>query len=130
MSCVGDQQREEARHGKEDPYLGRHCLSGLLRGVPAECGSRRREDIGWRAHRCWQRRRRLLQQSGLYVRMTGALGPEEPEEQRRERDTEQIPRTRAEAHPPPDEADERATHFVGTARVGAYATPGATGSPI
>jgi membrane protein YdbS with pleckstrin-like domain len=63
--------------------------------------------------------------------MIGGLGPEEPEEQRRERDTEQIPRTRAEAHPPPDEADERSGHFVGTARVGAYASPGgATGSPI
>src|SRR5687767_15083952 len=63
--------------------------------------------------------------------MTGGLGPEEPEE-RRERDTEQIPRTRPEAHPPYDEADEMSTPFVGKATVGAYASGGggATGSPI
>lgn len=63
--------------------------------------------------------------------MIGGLGPGDPEERREQRDTEQIPRTRAEAHPPPDEADDRSTHFVGKATVGAY-TPGgrATGSPI
>ncbi len=65
--------------------------------------------------------------------MTGGLGPEEPEE-RRERDTEQIPRTRPEAHPDYEDAEERSTHFVGKATVGSYASGGggggATGSPI
>lgn len=63
--------------------------------------------------------------------MVGGLGPEEPEEPgRRERDTEPIPRTRGEAHPPPDEfADPHdvPTHFVGKATVGAAAGRGAGG---
>src|SRR6478609_11571826 len=65
--------------------------------------------------------------------MTGGLGPEEPEERRSERDTESIPRTRPEAHPPYDDVDEMSTPFVGKATVGAYASGGgggATGSPI
>jgi membrane protein YdbS with pleckstrin-like domain len=53
--------------------------------------------------------------------MIGGLGPEEPDESgRRERDTEPIPRSRAEAYPPPDDPED-ATHFVGKATVGAAA---------
>lgn len=62
--------------------------------------------------------------------MIGGLG--EPEDSgRRERDTEPIPRTRGEAHPPPDEFAEpqgaEAPHFVGKATVGAGVGGGSTG---
>lgn len=76
--------------------------------------------------------------------MIGGLGPEEPSEEptpdpdgpewsgRRERDTEPIPRTRAESHPPA-ESESRAdsgdhTHFVGKATVGAAAGAGGGGA--
>src|SRR5581483_7096543 len=53
--------------------------------------------------------------------MIGGLGPDEPEEPGgRERDTEPIPRSRAEANPPADDPED-ATHFVGKAAVGASA---------
>jgi membrane protein YdbS with pleckstrin-like domain len=56
--------------------------------------------------------------------MMGGLGPGEPDEPgRRERDTEPIPRSRAEAYPPGDDPDD-ATHFVGKAAVGAAAGRG------
>lgn len=59
--------------------------------------------------------------------MIGGLGPSEPDESsRRDRDTEPIPRTRAEAYPPSDtDQDEPATQFVGKATVGA--TSGGSG---
>ncbi|WP_117209470.1 PH domain-containing protein [Allorhizocola rhizosphaerae] len=64
--------------------------------------------------------------------MTTGPGPGEPEEPRRERDTEPIPRTRGEAHPPPDELSDtdEVPHFVGKATVGAAAGrgPGGHGS--
>lgn len=61
--------------------------------------------------------------------MIGGLGPDDPDNSipepdgtewpgRRERDTEPIPRTRAEAHPPRDDDP----HFVGMATVGAAAS--------
>lgn len=63
--------------------------------------------------------------------MTTGQGPFEPDEPpRRERDTEPIPRTRGEAHPPPDEfadPDDVPTHFVGKATVGAAAGRGGHG---
>jgi membrane protein YdbS with pleckstrin-like domain len=50
--------------------------------------------------------------------MTGGLGPVDPDEPgRRDRDTEDVPRSRAEANPPADDPD----HFVGKATVGAAA---------
>ncbi len=64
--------------------------------------------------------------------MIGGLGPSEPDEPgRRDRDTEPIPRTRAEAFPPPEDGEEEpASHCVGKATVGAAAAAGgATGSP-
>lgn len=64
--------------------------------------------------------------------MIGGLGPGDPEEPRRERDTEPIPRTRAEAHPPPDDPTAQPSHFVGKATVGASksSTGGGNTSPI
>src|SRR5688500_2239623 len=61
--------------------------------------------------------------------MTTGPGPGEPEEPRRERDTEPIPRTRGEAHPPPDELSDtdEVPHFVGKATVGASAGRGPGG---
>lgn len=60
--------------------------------------------------------------------MIGGLGPAEPDEPgRRERDTEPIPRTRAEAHPPPDDPSEGSAHFFGKAAVGASAGSGGGG---
>lgn len=60
--------------------------------------------------------------------MIGGLGPAEPDEPgRRDRDTEPIPRSRAEANPPPDDPDDP-THFVGKATVGAAAAGGRGGA--
>jgi membrane protein YdbS with pleckstrin-like domain len=53
--------------------------------------------------------------------MMGGPGPAEPDDpDRRERDTEPAPHSRAEAHPPPEDSDD-ATRFVGQASVGAGA---------